>query len=680
MPDLTSALLRFIFALEMIASLPGMTRTKTYLVLIIIVVLGAALRLDFLLAGNFGIDSDEAIVGLMAKHIVEGREPPIFYYGQHYMGSLEPMLVALGFMLFGVSAAVLKLVPFLFSLVLIVLVYRLARLLSSESAALMAALFIAVPASPLVLWSGMARGGFIEIICIGVLSFIFLVEWLQSQKLSFVGIIPCGLAIGVGWWVNSQILYFALPMFFVVCARVVAEPVLDWRQKSKAAMMLMTVLGIAFFAGGLPFWIYNFQHDFASFAMFKSASVGLVGAHFVGVFSAALPILLGARRFWSAADLYPGATLLVCYFYLLIALLFLRQRFPQVRALFCLRLDRDRPVEVLAIFFVLAIGLFSVSHFGFLFEAPRYLLPLYPAFAILSSVVISGVAMRSRARAGALAIVLLGINVCSCYFGGRALQNQPLIFGHERVSKDHGELLEWLARNNYEFVRANYWIGYRLAFESRETVRFMLSRAPFEVRIPEYETEGAEIPAGRVPLVLTQGQGKLVHQALIKLGYHFKEKDISGYRVMYELAPKEVGLKAIAPKALRVAASTKSDDARLAIDGDRTTRWGSGVHQKPGLAFQVSLDNPRKIRGISLDCGKWIHDFPRAMRINYEDDRGIEHSLIDKETARTARYFEEDSPVVTVSFAPQVIRKVTLLQDGSDKIFDWSIAELSLLE
>src|SRR6478672_2609190 len=32
------------------------------------------------------IDSDEAIVGLMARHILHGRELPIWYYGQAYMG------------------------------------------------------------------------------------------------------------------------------------------------------------------------------------------------------------------------------------------------------------------------------------------------------------------------------------------------------------------------------------------------------------------------------------------------------------------------------------------------------------------------------------------------------------------------------------------------------------------
>ena len=30
-------------------------------------------------------DSDQAIVGLMAKHLLEGRAFPLFFYGQEYM-------------------------------------------------------------------------------------------------------------------------------------------------------------------------------------------------------------------------------------------------------------------------------------------------------------------------------------------------------------------------------------------------------------------------------------------------------------------------------------------------------------------------------------------------------------------------------------------------------------------
>ena len=39
-------------------------------------------------------NSDEATFGLAALHIAQGRERPVFLYGQHYMGMLESYLAA----------------------------------------------------------------------------------------------------------------------------------------------------------------------------------------------------------------------------------------------------------------------------------------------------------------------------------------------------------------------------------------------------------------------------------------------------------------------------------------------------------------------------------------------------------------------------------------------------------
>jgi len=55
-----------------------------------------------------GFDSDQAVVGLMAKHLAEGRAFPLFYYGQHYMLAVEPWLAAPFFKMFGASVATLK--------------------------------------------------------------------------------------------------------------------------------------------------------------------------------------------------------------------------------------------------------------------------------------------------------------------------------------------------------------------------------------------------------------------------------------------------------------------------------------------------------------------------------------------------------------------------------------------
>jgi hypothetical protein len=52
-------------------------------------------------------DSDQAIVGLMAKHLVEGRAFPLFYYGQTYMLGVDAWLAAPIFLVAGPTVGAL---------------------------------------------------------------------------------------------------------------------------------------------------------------------------------------------------------------------------------------------------------------------------------------------------------------------------------------------------------------------------------------------------------------------------------------------------------------------------------------------------------------------------------------------------------------------------------------------
>src|SRR5688500_3619035 len=73
------------------------------------VVLVLARAAVFLLWEQASFDSDQAIFGLMAKHIAEGRAFPLFIYGDYYMLGVQAWLAAPLFAAFGPSPAVLKL-------------------------------------------------------------------------------------------------------------------------------------------------------------------------------------------------------------------------------------------------------------------------------------------------------------------------------------------------------------------------------------------------------------------------------------------------------------------------------------------------------------------------------------------------------------------------------------------
>lgn len=63
----------------------------------------------FLFWEQASFDSDQAIFGLMAKHIAEGRAFPMFIYGDQYMLAVQAWLAAPLFAVFGPSVPVLKL-------------------------------------------------------------------------------------------------------------------------------------------------------------------------------------------------------------------------------------------------------------------------------------------------------------------------------------------------------------------------------------------------------------------------------------------------------------------------------------------------------------------------------------------------------------------------------------------
>src|SRR4026207_2589032 len=79
-------------------------RMPGWIIPAIVVAIVGARSAVFLLSPESYLDSDQAIVGLMAKHLSELRAFPVFLYGQTYMLGVEAWLAAPLFPLFGVSA------------------------------------------------------------------------------------------------------------------------------------------------------------------------------------------------------------------------------------------------------------------------------------------------------------------------------------------------------------------------------------------------------------------------------------------------------------------------------------------------------------------------------------------------------------------------------------------------
>src|SRR5438309_8391491 len=90
-------------------------------------VLIAAARFAILSTSQTHVHSDEAIIGLMAKHIFEGSYFPFYMYGQPYNAGAawEAYLAAVAFVFFGIGVVQLKSCIVVLSLVCLYLFYRM---------------------------------------------------------------------------------------------------------------------------------------------------------------------------------------------------------------------------------------------------------------------------------------------------------------------------------------------------------------------------------------------------------------------------------------------------------------------------------------------------------------------------------------------------------------------------
>lgn len=137
-------------------------------------VLVAIARFTILFASQTHVHSDEAIIGLMGKHILEARHFPFYMYGQPYNAGAawEAYLASVAFALFGVGVLPLKGCIVVVSLLCLFLFYRLGCALYDRRTAIFATVAFALAPS-LLKWHFQVRGYSWYFLSIPVLTLLF---------------------------------------------------------------------------------------------------------------------------------------------------------------------------------------------------------------------------------------------------------------------------------------------------------------------------------------------------------------------------------------------------------------------------------------------------------------------------------------------------------------------------
>jgi 4-amino-4-deoxy-L-arabinose transferase-like glycosyltransferase len=508
------------------------------------VVLGLALKISLLAIGAVPFNSDEAIVALMASHILQG-ERPAFFYGQAYMGSLDAYLIAGAFALMGESVLAVRVVQVVLFLAVMLTAYGVAlRFTSSNTVALLTALLFACPPVLLSLYTTATLGGYGEALLAGNL----LLWW--GHRLGYEDTlrrklwVAWGFVAGLGFWSFGLTLVYLVPVALWLLWRLRIRP---WRE------YLLAALGFAL--GSLPWWLGNLGHvDVALAELIGSAVkstatassfIGNVGMRVFSLLVLGFPALFGLRFPWSVAGppLWLAAPVLMLY---LGALGYaLRRRDSGVA--------RSGRLLLWGVWVTLCLG-FVLTPFGG-DPSGRYFLPLYlPLFIFAASAL---VALRSRI--GRWAWTLLGVVLVFNLVGTvqATLKNPPGITTQfEDITQvDHrydAELMNFLRQHGGTRGYANYWVTYPIAFLSQEEI-VLVPHLPYKAdlrytsrddRYPPYTQAVAQ--AAHVVYVTTNHPplNALLREGFARTDVTFQEAQIGSYHVFFDLSrrvsPREV--------------------------------------------------------------------------------------------------------------------------------------------
>lgn len=163
---------------------------------------GLAYRVGLLIAGLPPTNSDEATMGLMARHILAGERVPAFFYGQHYMGALEAYLAVPVFAMFDSSTAGLRVATVAFYAAFLFAMYQLTRRLFSPWFAVAVVGLLAVGSDRVLKNQIIAGGGYPEMNALGaalLLGAVVLAQTERSRR-GVSGYALLGLGAGLALW------------------------------------------------------------------------------------------------------------------------------------------------------------------------------------------------------------------------------------------------------------------------------------------------------------------------------------------------------------------------------------------------------------------------------------------------------------------------------------------------
>jgi 4-amino-4-deoxy-L-arabinose transferase-like glycosyltransferase len=515
------------------------------------IILAAVIKLVVWSPDVTPFNADEAIVALMARHINQGQLMP-FFYGQHYMGSLDAILVAALFKVFGEAVWVIRLVQSILYLGTVVTTITLAKkILGTLKAALFAGLLVAIPPVNVTLYTTVSLGGYGEMLLIGnllLLSGLSLINQIREPGFKpgrgfYFGIFSWSLGAGFAFWVIGLSLVYSLPVLMMLGWELIKTRSKAWKYTLISG--LAAFLGIFF--GTSPWWSSAILTKDTSILITELLGGAIADVNpgywllkpltrLVNLFVFGGTVITGLRPPWGVTWLMLPLLPFVLIFWLAVFVYGARK---------VSRKMEPGSVLLLLMGLVLAAG-FLFSPYG---EDPsgRYFLPLIVPMAILAADLIANHSPGKCWIQAGLLILLLAFN-----FGGTlqsSFNNPPgLTTQFDPVAQiDQSyldELLAFLEDQDIQTGYSNYWVAYPLAFLSNEQVIFS-PRLPYhqdfryterDDRYPSYTDQVANSLNTAYITTRHPALDEYLRAQFSARDISWKEKRIGDYTVYYDLS------------------------------------------------------------------------------------------------------------------------------------------------
>ena len=408
--------------------------------IVVVVLVGIAMRVWVLRSGAGGLDSDEAVPGLMARHLLHGHVST-FYWGQEYGGTPEIFLDAIAVFIGGSTRLALKAPPLLEAGLLSVLVWRVGKRTVGEWAGVLGALMVWIWPASYVWYTTKERVFYLPILLLG-LTILLLALRLDDEPRRWRDWLCFGFVAGIGWWTGPQIVFTVVP----------ALAWLAWRQRLRIWPGIAYATGTAI-VGAAPWIRANVHSHLASLKTDALDDHQGFLTHLEGIMRRGIPSALGLRHAYTELWLNPPIGQ-VLYWVALAAF---------VLAAFRLWRSSNLIVITALVFPVLA----ALSPSGGYIGEGRYMIFVWPLLALLFAGLL---ATWSHRQIGAVALIVLAGTVSVA--GLRRLPETVSPFAPDvHVPANMGPLVDGLERLGVRHAFAQYWIAYRLDYESGERVR-----------------------------------------------------------------------------------------------------------------------------------------------------------------------------------------------------------------